>query len=255
MWLHERHKKIIALLNERQRLSTEMFAAELRVSRETVRRDLIELEQSGQLSRVHGGAIPNQAPAEPSYVERSRLFQAEKLAIAKRAVQLVTRGQCCFIDAGSTTHALAHELAKCEQLQVITNSVDVAAALSRNASLEVLLLGGRLESDVPATYGEQTIAEIKRFQVDLALISPVAISADGGAMDYAWHEACVARAMLAQAKTRVLMADANKLGVQSRVQICSTQAIDVLVTDGRAEPAQLAELRAGGVGEILQAAP
>ena len=253
MWSLERHKKIIALLNERQRLTTEMFAAELGVSRETVRRDLIELEQMGRLSRVHGGAVPSQGLPEASYVERSRLHKAEKQAIARAAAPLLVRGSTCFIDAGSTTHALARELAGREDIQVITNSVDVAAALGRTSGLEVLLLGGRMESDVPATYGEQTVAEISRHRVDMALISPVSLDAEHGAMDYVWHEATVARAMLHNARTRVLLVDANKLGVSSRVQICGCNEIDVLVTDAQASQAQLQALRDAGVREIVQA--
>ena len=251
MWLHERHQKIIALLNEHQRLTTEMFAEELQVSRETVRRDLIELEQSGQLSRVHGGAIPSQPVPEASYVDRANLHMAEKRAIAKRAASLVERGKSCFIDAGSTTHALAQELVHLQQIKVITNSIDVAATLGRNPSIEVLLLGGRLETDVPATYGDHTVAEVLRHHVDLALISPVAIDVEMGAMSYVWHEACVARAMLANARTRILLADARKLGVRSSVQTCPVREIDVLVTDARADAEGLRQLRQAGIAKVL----
>ena len=83
MWAHERHSRIVALLNERQRLITENFSAELGVSKETIRRDLIELELSGKLSRVHGGAIPQNVPIEASYVEREELHRPQKRSIAR----------------------------------------------------------------------------------------------------------------------------------------------------------------------------
>ncbi|MDP1007270.1 DeoR/GlpR transcriptional regulator, partial [Klebsiella pneumoniae] len=86
---------------------------------------------------------------------------------------LIQPGQACFLDAGSTTLALADVLAQREDLIVITNSLAAATALARHAGNEVHLLGGRLETDVPATYGEQTVAEIGRLQVDWALVSPV----------------------------------------------------------------------------------
>jgi DeoR/GlpR family transcriptional regulator of sugar metabolism len=253
MWSPERHQRIIALLNERQRLTTEMFADELKVSRETIRRDLIELEQAGQLCRVHGGAVPWPVAPEASYVERAQLHATEKQAIGRRAAALVSKGMCVFVDAGSTTHALARALTQKDQIRVITNSVDVAAALRRNPGIDVLLLGGRLETDVPATYGEHTVAEVMRHRVDLALVSPVAIDAEQGATDYVWHEACVARAMLENAKARVLLANSAKLGQRSRVQICTAPSIDVLVTDALATEAVISELRAAGVRETLLA--
>ena len=61
MWQEDRHQRIRALLSTLQRVSTERIMADLGVSRETVRRDLLDLEALGELRRVHGGAIK---PAE-----------------------------------------------------------------------------------------------------------------------------------------------------------------------------------------------
>lgn len=253
MWVAERHRLILALLNTHQGLTTERFAEALGVSRETVRRDLIELERSGHLARVHGGAVAAGGPPEPAYVERAALQQQQKLEIAQQAAALPLPGQTCFLDAGSTTLALARALATREGLIVITNSLDAALALACHRYHEVRLLGGRLEDDVPATYGEQTAAEIARLHVDWAFVSPVALDAVNGAMDYLWHEAMVARAMLSRARRRVLLADASKLGQASRVQICPPVEMDVLVTDLGADAQVLAALAAAGVGEVLQA--
>lgn len=225
------------------------------MSKETVRRDLIELERSGRLVRVHGGAVPPAAapavPPEAAYLERTGLQQPQKREIARLAASLIQPGQACFLDAGSTTLALAEELARREGLIVITNSLDAATVLARNARLEVRLLGGRLETDVPATYGEQTVAEIGRLQVDWALVSPVGFDAVNGAMDYLWNEATVARAMLDRARQRVVLADSSKLGQVSRIQICPAAEIDVLVTDGEADTELLTAFAAAGVKRVL----
>lgn len=255
MWVAERHRRILDLLQAHQRLTTEHFAEALGVSRETVRRDLIELERSGQLARVHGGAVPPAAapaaPPEVAYRERTGLQQAQKREIARRAAALVQPGQACFLDAGSTTLALAEALVGHAGLIVITNSLDAASVLARNAAHEVRLLGGRLETDVPATYGEQTVAEIGRLQVDWAMVSPVGFDAANGAMDYLWNEATVARAMLSRARQRVVLADASKLGQVSRIQICPVAEVDVLVTDAQADAALLAAFGAAGVKRVL----
>jgi DeoR family fructose operon transcriptional repressor len=256
MWTPERHDKIISLLNERQRLTTDAFALELGVSKETVRRDLIELEAHGKLSRVHGGAVPCVHPAESqaeaSYQERVRLHQPEKQAIARAAASLIRPGSCCFIDAGSTTHALAQSLLQSgRDLRVITNSVEVARTLSGSSDIQTHLLGGQLQADVPATSGEFTVSEINRFHADYALISPTALNPEHGALDYAWHEAHVARAMLSRSRNCIMLADANKLGSASRLQICPSTAIDILVTDERADPNILERLRNAGVKQTI----
>ena len=253
MWAHERHRRIVALLNERQRLTTEMFSAELGVSKETIRRDLIELELSGKLSRVHGGAIPQNVPIEPSYVEREELHRPEKRAIARAAATLIAPGMSCFIDAGSTTQALAQALLARSDIQIITNSVRIASELAGNPGLDVLLLGGRIAQEMPATYGDQTVAEIGRYHLDLAIVSPVGIDARAGAMDYLWHEAAVARAMLEHARQRIILADRSKLGQTSRMQLCAASAVDVLVTNATAGDPVVRQLQAGGVKNVLHA--
>lgn len=253
MWVAERHRLILELLGSHQGMTTERFADMLGVSRETVRRDLIELERAGQLARVHGGAVAAPGgPPEPAYAERTALHRPEKRQIAAVAAALMRPGQACFMDAGSTTLALAEELARREDLIIITNSLDAARALAGRRGHEVRLLGGRLEDDVPATYGEQTVAEISRLQVDWAFVSPVSFDAVNGAMDYQWHEATVARAMLGRARQRVVLADASKLGQASRIQICPPTEVDVLVTDRTAPADALRELASAGVARLLQ---
>ncbi|MCY4745339.1 DeoR/GlpR family DNA-binding transcription regulator [Pelomonas sp. UHG3] len=251
MWVAERHRRILDLLQTHQGLTTDRLAQALGVSKETVRRDLIELARLGQLARVHGGAVPSGVPPEPAYRDRTGLQQVQKREIARLAAALVEPGQACFLDAGSTTLALAEALAARDGVIVITNSLDAARVLSRNAGLEVRLLGGRLETDVPATCGEQTVAEIGRLAVDWAMVSPVGVDAASGAMDYLWSEATVARAMLSRARQRVVLADSSKLGQASRIQICAVADVDVLVTDGQADAGLLAVLKAAGVKRVL----
>ena len=76
-------------------------------SRETVRRDLLELEALGELRRVHGGAVP--VHSEPPIAERVHTRVKYKRAIARLAASLTASGQTLFLDAGSTTSVLADE--------------------------------------------------------------------------------------------------------------------------------------------------
>jgi DeoR/GlpR family transcriptional regulator of sugar metabolism len=257
MWVAERHRLILELLGSHQGLTTERFADMLGVSRETVRRDLIELEKAGQLARVHGGAVAAASPdqPEPAYAERTRLRREQKREIGALAAALPQPGDACLLDAGSTTLALAEALALRPGITVITNSLEAARVLGSRAGHDVRLLGGRLDQDVPATYGDEAIAEVSRLHVEWAFVSPVSFSAEGGAMDYVWHEAAMARAMLGRAARRVLLADASKLGQTSRIQVCAAADVDVLVTDHGAATTLLEAMRLAGVRTVLPDAP
>ncbi|SCK18504.1 DeoR/GlpR family DNA-binding transcription regulator [Vogesella sp. LIG4] len=256
MWQEERYQRIRSLLHSLQRVSTERIVAELGVSRETVRRDLVAMEQLGQLKRTHGGAI--RIEDEAPIAERAQQNVQAKRLIARAALAELAHGQTVFVDAGTTTAILAEELARFGGLTVITNSFDVALTLRDAASSEVpcnqvVVLGGSLGERAPSTLGAGTVAEIGRYRADVALISPVGVEAARGASNYDHQEAAVARAMVDNASRVVMLADSSKLGVGSRVVFCAPERIDTLITERSAGsvPA-LAEL-AAKVGRIVQA--
>lgn len=66
MWSHERQAKILELLGREGKVLTNHLADLFDISRETVRRDLLEMESMGSLTRVHGGAIPRAPKSSPS---------------------------------------------------------------------------------------------------------------------------------------------------------------------------------------------
>jgi DeoR/GlpR family transcriptional regulator of sugar metabolism len=85
--------------------------------------------------------------------------------------------------------------------------------------------------DVPATYGELTLSEIQRFNVDMAFVSPVAVEATQGAFSFDLHEAEIARAMTKQAVETILLVDHTKLNQKSRVNICPIDSVTTIITD------------------------
>lgn len=238
MWSHERQTKILELLGRDGKVLTNYLAGLFEVSRETVRRDLLEMEATGSLTRVHGGAIPLGADIqpEPAFTERLREHALAKDAIGAKACELVPNGATLMIDAGTTTLAFARALVRKGNVRIVTNSIEIAQLAAGTESCEILLLGGRPHRDVPGTYGEMTLSEIDRFLADFAVISPVGLHQQRGVTDYELHEAEVARAMMRRAKSCVVLCHSSKIGMESRVSICGLEAIDHLVTDADALP-------------------
>src|SRR5699024_3081698 len=101
-------------------------------------------------------------------------------------------------------------------------------------SNRTIVLGGYLHLSLPATFGERTILEIHRYHVDVALLSPVGVTADSGATTFDLDEAEVARAMVANAAQVTILADYSKVGLTSRVSYCPSERMDQLITNSRA---------------------
>jgi len=236
MWKNQRHQRIFRLLGELQSVTTDHLVENLSVSRETVRRDLLDMEALGLLRRVHGGAISADARAEPSMDVRSKLQVKEKQAIARAASDLIIDHKVIFFDTGSTTLFLARQLAALHGLHVITNSLEAASRLQKNyhanrSTSRVSLLGGDLTAFDFATSGQQTIREISRVQADLAFVSPTAIDPQHGALNAVQEEAEVATAMLANSRENAVLADASKFTASGNYRSSRFDQMDVLVSD------------------------
>jgi len=253
----QRYQRIRALLSNFDHVSTERIAIDLGVSRETVRRDVAELELMGELRRIYGGVRRAAPEPEAPLKERAKIQREEKRAIAREAAKLLLPGQAVFIDAGSTVSLLAEELASLRGLTVITNSFDVALKLSvpdnqGQQRHSVHVLGGTPNASIAANYGATTVIEIQRWRVDWAMLSPVGVAGDLGAGNHEPAEAEVARAMAGQATHTVILADHTKIGQRSRVSFCPVGDIYKLITDKRARKLNaLSALQEAGCDIVL----
>lgn len=132
MFQEDRFNKILEIVNDLKSVNVTELSEMLGISESTVRRDLVTLDEQKKLKRVHGGATAlkeSGLSAKDFSVDiRAGLNVAEKSRIAKYAAKLVEKDDLVYIDAGSTTALLAHEITEKEALYV-TNSFTLASIL------------------------------------------------------------------------------------------------------------------------------
>jgi len=247
----QRRREILIAVDRRQRVTVDELAASLRVSKETIRRDLTVLSERGLLRKVHGGAMNVQTAAESAFDKRVRQQRAEKQAIAARAAALFEPGDSLFVDAGSTTAVFASDLARRSGLTVITNSVEVATRIWGGGDNEVYLLGGRYSGEVSETLGPLVLELIGRFRADHAVLTVGAVDPMQGFMDYNVDEATVAQAMIRQARSVTVLADHTKLGRAALVKVCGPEAVARLVTDSAPDAELQTVLDRAGIETVV----
>ena len=122
MFQTERHREIVTLARRYGRVDVAKLADTFRVTTETIRRDLSDLQGQRLLRRVHGGAILWETSGfEPQLSVRSDQQVAEKRRIARLAVQELPDSGTIIIDSGSTLTPFAESIPKDRELQVVTN--------------------------------------------------------------------------------------------------------------------------------------
>jgi DeoR family glycerol-3-phosphate regulon repressor len=245
---HERQPQIEAIIRREGEISVEMLARRFDVSSETIRRDLGFLAEHGRIQKVHGGARRPHLIREPSHEERATTAADAKAAIGRRLADAVTPGETLFIDTGSTTLAAAEALAAIPNLTVITNSCRLAERLARASRDAIIhLLGGRYGLDNAQTTGIAVIDQLQAFRADRAILTVAALDPQEGAMDASIDEAQIARAMIRNARSVTILADASKFGRQAAYAVCETRDIDLIISDSQLDKAHKDALRDRGI--------
>src|SRR5665647_1994709 len=183
MLAQQRQEQILADIRSRGAVRVADLVVSLDVSDMTIRRDIADLARRGLVRRVHGGAVDvHHATHEPGFGAKRELATAEKAAIAREAVTLVTPGSAIALSAGTTTHLLARLLAADRTLRpltVVTNSLPAAEALHHpeDRDLTVVLTGGtRTPSD--ALVGPVATRAIAALRVDILFLGVHAVHAE-----------------------------------------------------------------------------
>ncbi|MET0780026.1 MAG: DeoR/GlpR family DNA-binding transcription regulator [Microbacterium sp.] len=251
MYAMERQELIERQLLDEGRVSVIELARRFEVTTETVRRDLDQLERTGALRRVHGGAVTRERDsiAEPTLAERSHRRSAAKSAIARRALEIIGerfRGSV-YLDAGTTTQAVATQLAELlsgagGKVEIVTHAMTLAHTLAGASDADLTVIGGRVRTATAAAVGADTVRAIERLRPDIAFLGTNGISASFGLSTPDPDEAAVKTAIVRAARRVVVVADADKLGSELLVSFAPLEAIDVLVTDAAPDPVLAAAL-------------
>src|SRR5512141_2018704 len=101
----QRKMRIFQHLQKEKFSSVSELSNLFHVSPVTIHRDLIELEKSGSVSKIHGGAmLVENGKLEPRVNVRLKRNMDEKREIARKAVKLIHDETSIFLDHSSTCY-------------------------------------------------------------------------------------------------------------------------------------------------------
>lgn len=217
------------------------LAARGETSLSTVRRALDTLEARGLLRRHHGGATlleTDERSREYDFISRDQRQSAEKHAIARQIADLVEPGMTVILDGGTTVYAVARLLAT-KRLQVITNSLPIAALFADLGSLETIVTGGSIDSRLGVLVGPLCEQSLGQIHADLAILGGAGATEAG-----VWnHNALIVatqRRMIAAAERSIFAIDSSKFGrkalalttaFEPRLTLCTDQAPPPLLVE------------------------
>ncbi|CIV93491.1 transcriptional repressor of fructose operon [Streptococcus pneumoniae] len=218
----ERKQLILEELNQHHVVSLEKLVSLLETSESTVRRDLDELEAENKLRRVHGGA------ELPHSLQEEETIQEKKL-LAQKAASLIKEKDVIFIDAGTTTAFLIHELVN-KNITVVTNSIHHAAQLVEK-QIPTVMVGGNVKTATDASIGGVALNQINQLHFDRAFIGMNGVD-DGYYTTPDMEEGAVKRAILENAKQTYVLVDSSKIGQTCFAKVAPLKRAIVITSQG-----------------------
>jgi DeoR/GlpR family transcriptional regulator of sugar metabolism len=231
MLSEERRNKILEIINHDKIIKIDDITNRFNVSIATARRDLDILQEQLYIKRIYGGAtLLTPSGTEPLFFTREMENRAEKIAIGKAAAEMVVEGDTIYLDIGTTTLEVAHNLVKINNITVITSSLTIMNELA-NSNVTVYSLGGKIRPHELSMSGTIALNSLELFFVQKAFIGAAGVTFNEGISDFNYEEAQVRLMAIKRAKQSILVADSTKFGNNAFARTCPLEYFHTIITD------------------------
>ena len=243
--MKERHNAILEYITTHGKTEVSILAEKLHTSEVTIRKDLDLLEEKGMLKRERGYAVPN----DPGNIFYRMAFHPDlKQRIARTAADCVSDGETVMIETGSTCILFAEELARTRKnITIVTNSVCLAEYVRKYTNVQLILLGGILQSQSQSLVGPLTKAAAGAFHVDKLFTGTDGYSRGFGFTGDDMTRSDTLSAMAASAEHIYVLTDSGKFSRPGAVSFLRLDQVYEVITDEGISPEETAFLESQGI--------
>jgi DeoR/GlpR family transcriptional regulator of sugar metabolism len=249
MLKQERQAFILHQVNLHNKVLSASLSDEMKVSEDTVRRDLQELADEGKIIKVHGGALSQSFNYAGSPVVKTYALELKKI-IAQKTVSLIKDGMFILTTGGTTILEIAKMLPPQLKATFISGSVPAVLEYSQHPNIEVILIGDKVNKNSKITVGGDAIGKIRQLKADLCLMGVNSIDTGHGVTDNDWDVVQVKKAMIESSQKTVCLTISEKLNSFQPIKICGIEDINMLITELSPGDKLLEPYKSSGV-EIL----
>lgn len=245
-----RRECMLQLVREKGEVSMTEFKKEFpNVSEMTIRRDIEFLDQNKLIVRVHGGAKSIESVVsytEDRYTIRSIKNADLKKNIAQKAVKLIKPHTSIFLDSGTTTTALAQVFPDIECL-ACTSGLTCAIELARLKNVQIIMSGGRVNTNSLSTYGNYDMENLRNMNFDIAFLGATGCTEKAEFTTGIYEEGVLKRTVISRSQCCVMLMDSHKFGKAYPCTFAEMSDVDILISDEELNPAFAEQLRGKGV--------
>jgi DeoR/GlpR family transcriptional regulator of sugar metabolism len=184
--------------------------------------------------------------------ERKSVGAEEKLRIGQAAIDLLAGDEVVFLDAGTTSHAIAALTYKKPSCTYVTTSLEVANLLQTNNIKQFYIIGGSYQPVNDSFTGTLAISALRSLSFDIAFLCCSAIDTERQSISVA-NEAYsqVQREVIPNTRRRYVMADTSKFKPNAFMQTARFDQISGIITNREVEDEITLQLKNAGLDLVL----
>lgn len=252
----ERRDKILTMIKEKEICAIKTLVAQFGVSRITIQRDLMHLEEKGYITKIHGGAKyrkQTQAGFETRFDIRYNLNYSNKLQVMQNALQFVNNHSTIFIGSSTTSHIFGCEIMNTDfdELNIITTSPSLISEAMKKPDVHVISTGGELRSYFSMFGGPFVIDFLDKVNIDSAFISAAGISTEFKFTTSNMELAHILQKVIERSHEVNFLLDSSKIYKQAMNTIADLKSCKRVITDAGISKEAAKAIRLRGVEVIF----
>ncbi len=240
----ERKKLILRQINIHTRLMFADLVKLIDVSEDTIRRDVNELADEGQVIRIKGGAM---AASYHTGQESRTYSQEDKSVIAQKTVALLKDDVIVLTGGGTTIREFIKQIPGTLRATFITVNPMTAVALMDKPLIKTIMIGGCLSAYSQMVVSGEVFSSLANIKADLCILGINAIDSDTGLTDSDWETIQVKKAMMKAADKIAVLSISEKLNSTMQMKIADISEIDYLITELDSDDKRLQAYRAKNI--------
>lgn len=228
----ERERELLKLIMQYDSVSVNELLKMQYISKSTLRRDLIRLEEKGLILRTHGSVIPVKKSADNNipFFMREHEQSIEKRIIAEKAVKYVKDGDVIMLDGTTSACCIVPYLTEFEDIIVITSSAKAAFMLGE-LNIKNICTGGKMLTKSFSYIGDDALRTVSSYNADIVFFSCRGLSNNGYLSDNSIEENLVRQAMIKKAAKKVFLCNSDKIGNTYLHNLCHLTEVDDIVCE------------------------
>ena len=234
MFPFERHEIILESCRNAKSVSIKELLDLTGCSLSTLRRDIDQLTNDGQIRKLRGGISrvdKLETRGNLLYEQRMRLFSREKEAVGIATQEYIQDGDILVLLYGTTTIQVARHIDPNKHLTLITNGIDVLFELKNKPNVKVIVLGGIVNYSNNCIEGPTVHNMLQEFNPSKIILGAGGITEKNGITNYEFLGATYVTEIVKLVEKRIVVADHSKFGRDVLTNVMPFGEVSVFVTD------------------------